>query len=333
VLAARNGGGNSPITRLWVDGNVLGNITVEHGSMTELQVGGSIGTSGTHISVSVRDNIDSLIAGSVYATINTRANGGAGSVRWLETTTGDFVGSLSTSYLSDIGTGLPSGITVVGDLDADVTFHNAVSSPIDVTGDIASTISINEGLYDTVDAGSLSGQIIINAAGSTYAWTGDVTANGVTLSPRGSYTQSAGTFGGGAVGRAPFALHDIDCDPVNGGTLDQTQIPTAIYLDHYGPVQFNGALGKPIIFQYRTLPLPYPPPNPEVWTTICTSCYTVAVNGSDDRELIITPNTGVMTHSREYRVRPEAGRLECAQVSGNPDVADYDYRFAIYLVP
>lgn len=115
----------------------------------------------------------------------------------------------------------------------------ASSVPINLNGDVAGTLTFDQGLGNLVriggsvtgsgsgirvlNANGLTGQVIVGAngvGGASISRTVEVGPSGssVTLSPFPAYTQSSADIGGGAVGVPPFQLHQVDCKPLNPTT-------------------------------------------------------------------------------------------------------------------
>lgn len=173
---------------------------------------------------------------------------------------------------------------------------------------------------------------------------GSPTCDGEITTPY--YSLPAFELGGGSVGLAPFNLHDESCVPVNGDEsepistslelsgqcLDQCEplgasgsITEAI-VRHYGPVQW--ASGDPLTVKRRSLACG----GSETWTNVTSSFDFAIKSGSDDREIEVTYTAAgdpFWPIDYEYRIEPVAGVLKCKNVTGNPDVADYDYEFSL----
>lgn len=84
------------------------------------------------------------------------------------------------------------------------------------SGPMAGLIRIGRGLAGNMSfpANGLQGQVIIDAEMVGAAWTGNVTIGSTTIShTNGIYTNLPSTLGGGAVGLAPFQLHETACTP------------------------------------------------------------------------------------------------------------------------
>jgi hypothetical protein len=134
------------------------------------------------------------------------------------------------------------------------------------------------------------------------------------------YTPLSSELGGGAVGLARFHLHDTDCVPANGGTIDL--IATEATLRFYGPITFTST---PLKVEYQ------PSGGGRTWYDI-TGDFTFEM-GSNDRELLIVPATELdFAIGVTYRVTPVAGVFKCDGITdhlgGNADVASFVYTVA-----
>jgi hypothetical protein len=177
-----------------------------------------------------------------------------------------------------------------------------LSGLLSISGSLTSTISI--------PANKLSGQIIINAGDSGDSWSGSVVVGSTTLSPTPDYTNTPASIGGGAVGLAPFDLHDAGCDPVNGGHAnDWTSSAT---LTFYGPVTWSS---MPVEVYSRV--------GTGSWTKITSNFSVLSPTGG--RNLVLVPYTSIPgTPTTNYKVVPVPGAIKCLDVTGSPAV-DFEY--------
>ncbi|MCC6428068.1 MAG: hypothetical protein IT435_14760 [Phycisphaerales bacterium] len=170
---------NSPntigsISNMTVAGNMLGNITATNSSISGLTVSGSIGSVSNPVTIAVSKNIDSLIAGSIYADVTANTSPPA-SIGTFRTTSGDFVGSLTARILNDNGAGVDQRFWIAGNLNADVDILDLVkgdnpSEPeIKIGGNFSQgrtfriANSLNSGAVLNIETGTgLDGQVIIN---------------------------------------------------------------------------------------------------------------------------------------------------------------------------
>lgn len=213
---ATSGATISAIELIRVDGNITGDVTANYGYVLDITVGGNIGSAGNNVTIDTRDGIDEIIADSIWANINAQANSGSGSLYRLETTAGDFVGSLSTQWLTTkVGVADP-GVFVTGDLEAPITIDEDLRTFLDVEGSVDANITVTQQLRGLVRIGAsllsgrtisaqaltesgIDGQIIINALNVSGTWSGNVTVNSTTLATKPHYSN---TGLGGAVGLA-----------------------------------------------------------------------------------------------------------------------------------
>lgn len=209
-----------------VTGNLLGDITVTNGSILNLGVGGSIGTALAPVDIYVKKNIESLVAGSIYADVDANIDSGT-AVSTFRADTGDFVGSFSARILNKNSGTLTQRFYVAGDLDADIDIldvvkgDNSVDPEIEIGGNLISgrtfrvANSLNSGAVLKLNSGTgLDGQVIINGSNGAGTWSGSVVVGSTTLSPTPNYSTASSSLGGGAVGHVPYQLHGNDCSPV-----------------------------------------------------------------------------------------------------------------------
>lgn len=154
-----------------VAGDFLADLAVTGGSIVSLAVTGTIGTSSQLQTIDVNTSgsggtIDSITASAIRATITADAN-----VQHIETTSGDFRGSLTADEFSG---GSVNGLDVAGNLNADITV-DFVFRPIVIDGDLVSgrTFTVNSNV--SIDSnGSL--QVLDDLEG-TLIITGTLAAN------------------------------------------------------------------------------------------------------------------------------------------------------------
>jgi hypothetical protein len=274
------------------------NLVQLSGSMGQIAcagtLGGSLNSSGGVSTLGTGTLSGSVIASGTIGSLNVTAS---------------LTGALSAARLNNA--------LIVGDLSGDVSVASGLLSGdvLLVGGSLSSTGSI------TMPASGLGGQITINNANSTGTWSGVVTVGTTNLTAAG-YTDTASSLGGGAVGLAPFGLHDESCSPVNGGSVG-AQSSGPFSARHYGPVKFTGA-GAPALVERRV--------TGTSWTNQ-TAGFTFAVTGSGEWSLTGTPVSGYQyQNGYEYRVTPirtGSDKLFCSGVSGDPPVAEYTYSFTV----
>jgi hypothetical protein len=235
---------------------------------------------------------------------------------------------------------------VAGNLDANI-FAETIKRPVTISGAVLSgrTIQTNQdikaeapvtiggaGLQGkiivgtslagavTVPSSGLVGPIIVNATGDSGTWTGAVTVGSTTLG-RNYYTNTSASLGGGAVGLAPFHLHDTDCVPANGATVSAIA-DDEITLHFYGPVTYSAG-HVPVMVEYTPLVDGVAPEN-ATWADI-NDDFTFAVSSTNPRELRIIADTfSDYARGSGYRVTPQRW-LKCAAVTGTPQVVDFTY--------
>ncbi len=181
-----------------VSGDIEASVIAIEGAISEVSANGVIlsPTDPTNrVQIRSPDGVRVVSATAIAADIIADYNGGSGILSKVQTTAGDFTGTVSAAeILGQVGT---DGIRVVGDfngalstryisghagtaihvqgdLNADLTFDEFTNRPITVEGMVTptSTITIGGELLVTSPltintAGGLQGQIIINAANGT----------------------------------------------------------------------------------------------------------------------------------------------------------------------
>ncbi len=342
-LVERSGGGASTLISGLVAGRILGDVIVEHGEIINLTAAQGLGQAGSPIQVRTFSGISQLDAAEIHADINTRANSGYGAIGHIQTTTGDFVGSIDTLRIEQVFSGDPGFLQIAGDLDADINVFefidngNGASPEIQVGGSFmpGRTISMGSSLMPDAEisvgqAGGLGGQVVVNNFGGAGVWQGTVRVGGSLLVPTPNYNATSATIGGGAVGLVPFTVHSSDSFPTGGQILVEATAPTLanpLLVRHYGPVFFNtGEI--PIVIE-RT------PIGESNWTDI-TSCFLIG------REATPQPNPTIIAAfpldpvkgGFTYRVRPVRtgfASLFCdTPVANKPLVADYSHSFTVF---
>lgn len=215
-----------------IDGDLLADVESISNLVDEVLVGGTIGSVNAPITITSAGKIERIVADAIHADITTPITSG-NFVQSIETTVGDFTGSLITRNLTcdDCGAGDPAGIDIASDLDAALNFDIGVFEPIDVGSDMTGTIEMKADLNDPITiTGKLTGTIIIGddlddditidtADGlegfitidadddGTGSWLGDVIVDTFTLGPNETgadeapdYTRTVAQLGGGAIG-------------------------------------------------------------------------------------------------------------------------------------
>lgn len=322
------------VSNVIIGGDLLGDVRAITGSILNITVTGDLGASGSGgtITIEARDEVRRVIAARAWADIDvTGTTEASGILRSLTTTNGPFIGSINAELMDSIPL-QQSGFTIAGDLDADFTIRRyLIADNVTVNGWLPAgrTIKLGQGWWDPrvmTFTGGLEGQVIFNSLNlSNHFWTGEVrvgpVGNQLVLSPTQPaqgpapyYATLSSQLGGGAVGLAPFHLHDEDCTPPNG-YLGLPPDDNKIRLRWYGPLSWNPASGVPVTVEYSVS-------TPPSWTDI-TGYFAFEINPTNPRELVLTPTTPWDLDYISYRVIPTPN-LKCAGVTGTPAVYDRD---------
>ncbi len=247
-----------------VDGNMTGSVGALTGSLFTLVVDGDLGTSSLSPVISARDEIRRVSVGRAWATILSTGNTAtSGILRNVTTTSGPFVGTISARRMEG-NAQQSSGISIAGNLDANVTFTDAlIAQFVTVAGNYPATRTFRVGggwaAGQTLTvSGPLAGQVMLNANDLGSTWTGAASANSVSLTPVPKYAALSSALGGGAVGEVPFNLHKEDSLPANGSGAcsypsrnwvncgsGSTDIRDTLVLRHYGPIVVQNSGGNP----------------------------------------------------------------------------------------
>jgi hypothetical protein len=363
---------NGTIQDFTIGGDLTGDITVDNGSLEILEVGGAIGAVADECNFDIEGSLYNLKAAEIHTNIDTDYNNANGSVFRIESTAGDFTGSLNTVFLTTSNDVTDEKIEISGNCAAALSFSEDVRCPIEIHGDLASNGSITigselwvgmttagsiaidgslkgditigdelDGDISIGDAGGLDGQIIINADNNVYtnwtdAWTGDVAVDGDVVTP-GDYPDT--DLGDGAIGLARFTIHEEACSPANGADLATS--PAVVTLRHYGPI-----LMVPDSTVYPHVLIERRPYGGGSWTIVVSDFETDSMSG---RDLVIKPKSGKsFLANSEYRFThtppgggptPAAyGYLKCDQVSTNPALrtgtdTDGKYEYTFKIQP
>ena len=296
-------------------GNIFGDLLTPLGRIAFISADGDIGTPGSPILIEAKHHIRHITqAQNLYADINARVNGGAGTISRI--IVDRFVGSLQARAMST----QPSGgeLRFNEQLAATITFGESYSGG-------------NRTIQ--VPVGGLTSQIIFNAdnvggvwGNGAEVWIGfEGDPDQIILSGPG-YTNTAESLGGGSVGLAPFDLHDESCDPPNGETvlLQDTDPDLEVKLRHYGPITLNA--NAPVTIESR-----------EACTTdefvlLSSTDFDYSVDPADGNSLLVSGALGAdgFEIGYEYRLIATAD-LMCDQVDGNPAVSwdSADYRVTV----
>jgi hypothetical protein len=294
--------------------DMTGTIRANTGRLGDITVIGTVDAPDDLIGNAIRskNGLNSLVAGDITSAtgIGLTAGAGLGELGLLKTTSGNFAGTVTCKSLVNSG-GAESGIIINGDVSEliHISSGGTLSYPIWIGGSLTSGGTID---YDA--ASSLTNQIIINRTAGSGTWSGAVTIGSTTLSGP-YYTNLSSTLGGGAVGLAPFHLHDEDCVPANGST-QAIGMMTTIALRHYGPVQWTS--GDPVEVYWRLNGSSGP------WNVLDPADWT-ATAGADPRDVIVdTVNNFDFDALFDYKIVPSSN-LKCKDVTGNPAVGAWEY--------
>ncbi len=318
-------------------GSIYNNI----GNLHQLSVGGDIaGTSLNPIEIWAKGNIGPIVADSISEVrIGSQTAGftGYSTVTSITTRTGDFTSSFPMTMASLGNLNTDTAMNIYGDFDADITINNAMASSSTIYrigGSLASTAVLS------LPANGLLGNIIINANGGSGQFLGDIEVGATALSP--NYATLSKDIGDGAAGKAPFNFHqftgplpgsraDLDCNPFHteyiavGACETVTDLDEAV-IDHYGPVY---AAGEGPHYRVEFLPAFFDPYTGPVWTDVTPqfevdATRTATASASNNRKVYIVAskdNNNGFNAAGRFRFRPIDGKVKCANVAGNPDVA------------
>lgn len=322
---------------LVIDGDVLeGGIYNNVGKFEDIQVKGVInGPTLDPIEIWAKTSIEFVRADDMSEVrIGSQTAGFSGytDVGFIQVLAGgDFVSSAPMT-MDALGY-----LNIGGDFDADVTVNSALSSTqaSQIQGDFEAAAILS------LPTNGLPGNFIINAAGTTGQFLGDIEVGATILNA--NYTTLSKNLGAGAAGAAPFNFHqftgpapasraDLDCNPwhtefiVVGDCEEVTSLNAAV-IDHYGPVYADGSDPH---YRIEFRPAFTAPGNP-TWYDVSAqfevdTAATATSSTSTNRAVRIIPvptNSNGFEAAGTFRFRPLDGKIKCAGVTGNPDVA-YD---------
>lgn len=175
---------------------------------------GDIGSTGDHVSISSGDSIGGITADAVYASISI--TGSAADLDWLQTTVGDFSGSLMCRKIVGTTASGAYGLRVAGDLKADIDHTAVMNTDWRIGG------SFGAGAVIDLPEEGLTEQIIFAAGGSgSWSSTAHIELANDALDNEPYYTNPAtgsGGVGGGSAGLATFDVHHESCSPAEGAS-------------------------------------------------------------------------------------------------------------------
>ncbi len=336
LLSLRSGSITTP-------GGIFGDIKVEHGKADFISVfDGDIGTPTSPVTIRVRDDIGSIDAGAIYASIGAPSGATVRPrIRRLAANAGPIVGDLHVRSFQLLTGQNAAGIyALAGDLDADVIIDDSTTAGgIKVAGGVLPDGRILriggslsnppvQGFNGAIElpANGLQGQIIVNASNGGGSWVGNVVIGTTTLVPEPDYAQTSASLGGGAVGLVPFALHDEDCVPANAPSSPPAilnskfcgRIPGEeeyIALRFYGPVRVDHTSASPVTVRADG--------TPSVLSERATAAFlTRSGAGAASREVEIRGSNLRRLMPGVYRIRPVTAASDDGVYSLRPLLCD-----------
>ncbi|MFN0133729.1 MAG: hypothetical protein ACKVW3_14520 [Phycisphaerales bacterium] len=306
---------NGDIRRVKATGAIRGSIDADSGSILQIETGTANGSDGNlEGNVTASGDLQNvLIAGRILGSIIDVG--------------GDLIGQLNADEICCAST---AALNIGGNIAADITIETSIIAPVTINGNLLSghRITLKNGLsaqgaqFWIKEANGLQGEIIMNADNTSpnNQWNKDIkigTTSPIILGGQQSgstpyYSQTSSALGGGAVGLAPFHLHDTDCDPVNGGTISGGfNAPGQVELRFYGPIRQTPSTTYPVQIRYYD----------GSWHTIPGNEFSYSFSG---RSLTITALTSLDFDSEvTYEITPT--NLQCVGVTNNPSVASFTY--------
>ena len=162
---------NGHVLEVSVGGSLTGSVCSENGQIQLVEAAIAIGSVSVTPNIHAKGSIFTVEAPSIKASISSRAfTGTTGTVFRVATSSGDFEGSLTTTFLTTDAAVTGEGVFVAGDLDASITATSDVRVPISVAGNINGNISISghlwtgntsDGSIETTSGGDINGNISI----------------------------------------------------------------------------------------------------------------------------------------------------------------------------
>lgn len=287
-------------------------------------------------------NIVDLRVGEVRENATILAEGPSGEARAISIleiddqwgASGDMDGEIIANGLAPIPSGVDSRVKVTGDLNGRIEFFGQMNRKILVGG------SFNTGAeIDLPSNGILNqGQITFGASGTgSPVWSGSLEIGGVTYGA--GYTALPSSIGGGAAGLAPFTAHDEACFPENGAVMFITELdPLDPELNCYDIVdvyEIEVRLYGPVeLIEDEMDPLPlevsYMSPTDTAFSPIPFGIEIELDTGSSaaGRIIRISRSDSSEFPFGSYKIQPKTGRVQCEDVSGDPD-ADFLYGFEL----
>lgn len=215
-------GGDSTIVRLEsTGGGVFGNVSTLFGAIDNLVPAGDIGTSTIPVNIYAMSHIKTVIANSIWAHIDSTQNGGSENVYYIKTRLGNLNGSVKAFRIESDQGANASGLSIAGDLNANVTTLSHLREPIVVGGSVPASTTIDIGGQvltreaitgdsgSVVVAGDFAGTLLVGdklygnvSFSGSLASTGVIRiANDVFTGTSSGHTYSGSmTFGGSCAG-------------------------------------------------------------------------------------------------------------------------------------
>jgi hypothetical protein len=335
VIEARLGIKSITANSIWADINARANGGADYFWRLQTRTGGFVGSLLANSIVSGTTDGGLHIAGALDANVTVVANPPVvPDVREPITAASIPVGRVISIDGSILGSAPNEGrITVAGSMAGSIIIGGAINGPIEIgdslTGGIAAGSANNPGL---------SAQVVVNRNNARGMWTtGTVLVRGtMPLLPRPFYSSTSASIGGGAVGHAPFNIHSLDCEPVNGSYMRRADFepegadPNGAVVRYYGPIELADPQVLPRIeWQMRDSG------GVNRWCDV-SAMFTVTVRPADvtigrDRAIRIRYiGTAGDLATGHYRLHLDPGVLLCSGVTGSPDAVG-DYYFSIGL--
>lgn len=185
----------------------------------------------------------------ILADIRANANGGSGNLTTLQMPSGGyFGGTLQANTITGSFDFFP--VYIYGDFDGDAIIDTSFDG-IWICGGLTTghTIKIRQNLgegaslgFSIFGSGFLDGQVIINADNDGSEWLGSVGVGEISLTVAPYYFNN--DIGDGAVGLAPYHIHEEGCTPPNHGYVDASEFDDTtgaggVVIRYYGPINIS----------------------------------------------------------------------------------------------
>lgn len=282
--------------------DVRGDVMATRGRVERIEAGRHIGSTFNPVTVRSKHSHMSIVAGNeVHGDFIAGFGGGPGYLATLSCQR--LIGSVRTPQL---GSTLKNGR---------VTIEQQFQGSLSIGGSLGDTVE-----YIQLPPNGLTGQIIINADNhpggywDAPIYLGPINDPGTIILTGPLYDLPSQVLGGGAIGVAPFRLHNQSCSPPNGSTVTVapgSAAPT-IALQHYGPIVWY--FGTPVTVQRR------PSGTEAPFSAVAASEFTMYRSEVNSTRLIVTnaPGRSGIQPGYDYRIQPTA-QLRC-DIPGEPPV-------------